>query len=588
MIAAEQLDDFRPLRENLGAFLRPDTLHPAVANAAENGQSRVQVADALAYPTYVHPAAEPDPHGFLSDAALPPSDGACILGVIDDAIPLTHPRLTVGGATRLTSVWLQGAAYRTGADAHAPGSDLAFGRELRGAQIDALCAAHTQSGTLDEEAVLRAAGALDPSRGPLHGGGRRSRHGAAVTDLMAGLAPDDPDAARFPVIGVALPPEVTRDTLGTFAPFYILSATLHILHRARRLCRWIEAKRGLPENSLRLPLVINLSYGVTAGPKDGMGLIERFQDAVAAESDHDDTLGPVRFVVPTGNHRLSRGRAFLTPDETIAWHLPPDDATPTFAEIWGPVRDTLPDEPMQITLTTPGGAAARTAFTEHDTVSDLNTDTAHLARCYLSARDTNGGGKRESVILALPPTASLTGGATTPSGRWHLSVEGTGPFDLHVQRDDSIRAYRSGGRQSRLDDGRYRTHLPSGRVLETDPDDPGPLRRSGTVNAYACGSRQLRVTGTMRDGRPLPYAAQPDGPDALPTGIDLAATADWGPGRRGVPAAGAYAASLTWMSGTSAAAPQIARALARHLASGGDPATPPAAPPTLRRALREW
>lgn len=585
MIAAEQFDDFRPLRENLSAFLRHDTIHPAVAG----GRDRVQEADALAYPTYVHPAAEPDPHGFLSDAALPPSDGACILGVIDDMVPVTHRRLTAGGASRLASVWLQGAAHRMPTDAHAPGTDLAFGRELRGPQIDAMRTAHTHAGTLDEEAMLRDAGILDPARGPLHGGGRRSRHGAAVTDLMAGLDPADPDAARFPVIGVALPPEVTRDTLGTFAPFYILSATLHILHRARRLCRWLEAKRGLDENSLRLPVVINLSYGVTAGPKDGMGLIERFQDAVAAESDDDATLGPVRFVVPTGNHRLSRGYARLTPDHTIAWHIPPDDATPTFAEIWGPVRASLSGEPMQLTLTTPGGTAARTAFTAHDTVSDLSTGTTHLARCYLSARRARDGGWREAIVLALPPTASQTGRPTTPAGRWGLSVHGTGPFDLHVQRDDSIRAYRSGGRQSRLDDGLYRTHDPAGRVIETDPPEPGPLRRAGTVNAYACGSRQVRVAGTTRDDRPMSYSARTDGPDGLPQGTDLSAIADWGPGRRGVPAAGAYVASLTWMSGTSAAAPQIARALARHLAQGNDPAGPlDRPPPALRRFLREW
>ncbi|MEN0051510.1 MAG: hypothetical protein AAF806_30885, partial [Bacteroidota bacterium] len=63
----------------------------------------------------------------------------------------------------------------------------------------------------------------------------------------------------------------------------------------------------------------------------------------------------------------------------------------------------------------------------------------------------------------------LFGGKTTAfSKNYGKEAYGFRVFDIAEIDDLSIlekpipRAYRSGGRQSRLDDGRYRTHLPSG------------------------------------------------------------------------------------------------------------------------------
>ena len=126
------------------------------------------------------------------------------------------------------------------------------------------------------------------------------------------------------------------------------------------LCRQVEAAHGLPVDSVRLPVVLNLSLGLTAGPRDGTGLLERFLDALATHASTG--LGPVHAVLPTGNHRMARLRATLRPQGRIGWQLPPDDATQTPLEIWGPVRPSRPDWPMRIGLTPPGGPEARPAF----------------------------------------------------------------------------------------------------------------------------------------------------------------------------------------------------------------------------------
>ena len=288
---------FAELRENLAAYLREDTLRPGKGPA---------------------PA---DPAPFLDPGVAPTDDPACVIGIIDDAVPLAHPRLAARGAdgasrSRIASVWMMGAAAATG-------GEVRFGREWRGPQIDRLVAGHAVPGAgIDEEALYRSAGIWNAARGPAHAGGRRAAHGAAVADLAAGMGPGDPLARQRPVIAACLPPEVTRDTTGTFAPWFVLLGTLHILDRARRLAEAL----GRPP----LPVVVNLSYGVTAGPKDGSGLVEGFQRLIAERGA--DGVGPVRFVLPMGNHRQGRLRARIpaggTPGErTIAWQVPPDDAT---------------------------------------------------------------------------------------------------------------------------------------------------------------------------------------------------------------------------------------------------------------------
>lgn len=93
---------------------------------------------------------------YLPDGALPDPGKGCIIGIIDDAIPFVHQRLTLAGnLSRVAAVWLQDARFRPGM-----GIDLPSGAEWRGAELSALLAgARGPAG--GEDAIYRLTGAVD-------------------------------------------------------------------------------------------------------------------------------------------------------------------------------------------------------------------------------------------------------------------------------------------------------------------------------------------------------------------------------------------------------------------------------------------
>ena len=554
---------FADLRENLAAFLRADTLNPAASAPGEDDGA------------FLHPEAAPRP------------GPACVVGVIDDAIPLALERLAVRGSdgalrSRIASAWMMGAPAGPG--------EVRFGREWRGPAIDALLNGRRVPGAgIDEEAVYRGAGLWRAARGPLHAGGRRAAHGAAVADLAAGADPDDRAARQRPIVAACLPPEVTRDTSGTFAAWFVLLGTLHVLDRARRLA----AALGRPP----LPVVVNLSYGVTAGAKDGSGLVEGFQRLVAERGVAG--VGPVRFVLPMGNHRQGRLRARLTDGATLRWQVPPDDATPSFVELRGPPLGAPPD-PMTFALAPPGATPFETRL-PHGTASELTLGGTHAARAYSGLARTPDGRFREVLTIALPPTDEAAGPGGRP-GAWSLTVRGAGPFDAQVQRDDAVPGFGGGARQVRLVDDVWRSVDERGRAIHFDGPEDGPVLREGTVNAWATAGAPWQLAasaaypargegppwagagpgaGAASPGDLAPYSALPAGvraADHLALAEGARAVADLSPCTRGVPASGAFAGARLRVSGTSVAAPQVARALADALARGESP-TAPICPP---------
>ena len=620
MIAHQLLDAYRELLIPAVPNVRWDAV-----NAAPERDDRASEAEAG--------------FGFLHDAALPDDPHrAAIIGIIDDTVPFAHQRLTVTGNdekrhSRVASVWMQGARSLTPASAsdqpadpvpaslrrtlgfdrpHPPvGSDLTLGRELRGGQIDALLDALGSPALPDEAALYRAAGAIDLTRNSPPGWARAASHGAAIASLAAGFPPDDAEARRFPVIAVCLPAEVTRDTTGSLGPFFIVLAYLHILRRADRLSRFIERRRGLPANSLRLPVVINLSYGITAGPKDGQSLLERFQDALSDE-DGWPGLGPVRCVLPAGNHRMSRLHARLDPPcssaadaaDVLRWILHPDDASANAVEIWGPPEpeDGGAVGRVEVALRPPGAPDFVVVPFAGDGWLALSIDGAEVARAR-RVRHVTRVRARDAVTLMIHPTMPRqSGDPVAPSGEWQLRVSGPthGPIDVTLQRDESISGFRSGARQSVLRDRAYEDRSPVGLPLIDDPSPPQSLlRRRGTLNAYATGKRVVRVAGVVdpsvaNAAATHAVAATAEAPDARYSGMDedgrggspisaaslsglnAAALSDerWKAPcersivREGLLVPGILSGSRQILSGTSLAAPQVTRILARTLADG--------------------
>ncbi|MTE00753.1 hypothetical protein GIY56_10665 [Paracoccus sp. YIM 132242] len=503
---------------------------------------------------------------YLSDSALPDPGKGCIIGVIDDGIPFVHQCFTLPGhVSRMASVWMQDARFRPGV-----GDDLPSGAEWRGAELSALLAGAASGETRNEDAIYRLTGAVDLTRPGPPSGAFETGHGAAVAPLAAGFDPADPQARNHPVIAVCLPPRIIADSMGVLAPVPILTGMLFIIHRARRLCRFIEARRGLSTGDVRLPVVINLSLGLTAGPRDGSTLLERFMDAVSATQAAD--LGPVQFVLPMGNHRQSRLRARLRRGQQVGWRLPPDDTTINAIEIWGPPHDHPPKGALQVTLTLPGHAPATTAFTLPWQFSVLSDGKGMpLARAYYTPHLLPDGRWRDGIaVIATPTCPERLGEPFAPPGEWRVEIAGShgdAIYDVTAQRDEVIRGFRRGARQSWFRDPAYRSHTEAGFPILTDAQNGGdPLViRKGTVNSYATGSRTLRAGAIYRHTeQDTAYGALLN--DGQPG--DCLAPVDRSVNSDSMIVRGRGSGSFALASGTSLAAPQLARWLAVQLSGG--------------------
>ncbi|MCZ0961379.1 hypothetical protein [Paracoccus benzoatiresistens] len=509
---------------------------------------------------------------YLSDGALPDPGKGCIIGIIDDGIPFIHQRFTLpGNLSRVAAVWMQDARFRQGA-----GVDLPSGAEWRGAELSALLAGAATGKTGGEDAIYRLTGAVDLARPGTPSGAFEAGHGSAIAPLAAGFDPADPQARNHPVIAVCLPPRIIADSMGVLAPVPILTGMLFIINRARRLCRFIEGKHGLSHGDVRLPVVINLSLGLTAGPHDGSTLLERFMDAVSETRTPD--LGPVHFVLPMGNHRQDRLRAKLRRGQSIGWRLPPDDATINAVEIWGPPQDHPPRGDLQVTLTPPGHAASTTDFKvpwQFSVLSDRNGKP--LARAYYMPQLLPGGRWRDGIaVIALPTCPERLGEPFAPPGEWRVGIAGSDSddgsqqvYDVTAQRDEVIRGFRRGARQSWFHDPAYRSHDESGFPILTDAQnggDPLVIRRD-TVNSYATGRLTLRAGAVYRQtGQGTDYAALL----ANGEGGDCLAPVDRSVNSSSMIVRGRNSGSFTLASGTSLAAPQLARWLAGRLSEDPD------------------
>jgi len=524
-----------------------------------------------------------------------------LVGIIDEATAFAHERFRMpDGRSRVDYLWLQGAPHRGGP------RDTPFGRELHRDEITALMDAHSPGppgSPPDEESLYRACGALDMSLGLSQSLARRAGHGTAVSDLASGFGaaqgmarrgsapaaavpnadlPEsmsiDPDL--FDLALVSLPEKVVMDTSGTFVEIFVILGILRLIEHAERIA------------GSACPLVINISLGLTAGPRDGTSLLDRFISAIEAERPAD--RAPIHVIMPSGNFRQARVHAKLdAPLDAAAaplyWNLLPDDPSPSFLEIWSQPLDRKPAGlPLSIGFGPPGRAPApMPADAALDGVFDLSGQEGVLARCYThwlpedpGAPDLRG---RVCVTLAMAPTVpDAPGAACARPGRWQLRItprvgpeaapdgQACWPLDLMVQRDDMIPGYRGGGRQSHLDDPRYVLRDARGAPVTDDPPAPpgarAHVRRSGTINAMATAPETMVVGGCYGDTlEPVDFSGEGgDGPGA-PRGVDVTAPAKRSRSGGALRAAGTRSGSRIGILGTSVAAPVLAREISKVL-----------------------
>lgn len=525
-----------------------------------------------------------------------------IVGVIDSGIsPGNHRFRLASGKTRFLAAWQQTAKWKRQ-------RFLPFGAELYQKRIDNLIKDHTINGRLDEDAFNRCAGLV----APLSPFGQReldyrAAHGTHVLDLAAGYGDSDSDDLkdRIRIIAVNLPSQSLHGSAGFFLGIFAILAIERIVALADAI--WEAKCREKWESQGRIgatgfPIVVNLSYGMQAGPKDGQS---SFENAIRRiiQGRAGDNKSPVCITLPAGNENLHRGAArwYMGNDTAmngrlpaatsvrIPWRIKPSDQTTNFVEIWTDRMDCPdPTAAPRVTLrVTPPGQASSLQ------VPQLRpghfADLGNFARVYVEHHERssdNGSVCRYRFIICTAPTLSWDRDApVAPAGLWMIEVgyEGT-PMHMffHVQSDQSGTPHGNTGLLSYFDHPSYRTHTEDGRLCDTfsypngdsmerDIDangvetPHGPVWRKGSQNALATPQNAITIGGyRISDGRPAIYSSSTDGRRVQGTRATITALypSEDGPAHFGLLAAGSKSGSVVAMRGTSMSSALAARDMA--------------------------
>ncbi len=483
------------------------------------------------------------------------------IGIIDDGIAFAHERFRSGRAeSRIEAIWLQDAERR---DPDKPGADngVAFGQRLTRKDIDELLAEHAT-----DDDIYREVGLTDFGTNKYNPLARRASHGTHVLDLAAGRDPRDSVFGR-PILAVKLPSVATLDTSGVTMGSYVVQAV-------RQIMLWAEALGA------NIPLVINFSYGMTAGPKDGTHNLELvLRDLVAFRTLRG---GPTRLVLPAGNSFRTRTTAVMTlaagEEKTVDWMILPDDETPNFVEVWlDPQVGAETPSPVEVTVSPPDVLPRGSTRLESGRLSPLIVDEKAVAAMYYDVRKANNG-MRGRIFIAINQTASKEGRLDcAPSGRWRVTLKNVLDSNveahLYIQRDSTPFGYARPGRQSYFDHSEAWLRDDATGTYDR-LGDKCPIKHIETLSAIATSDETqengIVVVGAANGSAaflPADYASS--GPTRLRDGPDYSAVVDEGDGHWGVLAAGTFGGSIVRLDGSSVAAPQLARKIADDLERRG-------------------
>jgi len=495
-----------------------------------------------------------------------------ILGVIDDGCPFARQGLRVGNGTRVQLLWDQNPVSQ-------PDTRARYGRVLESTALDAL---------LDTQDV----GAYEAlSMNNLR---RRATHGAHVLDVLAGpvparsrvspsrftqeggdgsahqpppWTPANDAACQAPIFFVQLPRRAIDDPTGRWLARYALDGLDFIIGNAREV--WAKE----PQDKR---LVVNLSWGPQTGPHDGSSLLERaFDQRIQACAEVGITL---HITLPAGNSHEARAHGQFGLSEgcsNLIWQVMPDSYHPQFLEVWWPIGTTLAD--VGLNVHSPDGQRVRfngSAMTQDQRGAILSAGPGDPWGITVVSHRS-----RFMALLALAPTRSAAAATPTPAhGRWRIGVgaaPGTSPERLvhvYLARNTANMGARRRSPDSYLWDATYEAAR-HGRWPRTDPEG-SLVRREGTLSGIATGAQTHVVAGYVHSREPQRAAANPSEVDpTAPYSSSGPAThaernpnwalpADESPYLRGVLAGGVREGSAVRLTGTSAAAPQLARKLA--------------------------
>ncbi|MCK0149317.1 hypothetical protein MWU54_04730 [Marivita sp. S6314] len=529
-----------------------------------------------------------DPDGTNTSWSKPLTQPKAIIAVIDDGLPFAHRAfLDSHGHSRMSYCWLQsGIAADT--------ANVPFGREYTNAEIDQLRRTYGR----DETALYRAAAAIDSGVSELGDHLRRSAtHGSHILGLAAGndsLFLDHILGDDIQIIAVQLPNTIAWDTSGFGKEMYMLSAMHYVFERASR----IACAFGIGE----LPLILNFSYGWSAGRHDGASEMEI---AVRDLLDARQAIQPVtEIVMPTGNNFASDMHARM--DETsfhdhsarIHWQIQPDDQTSSYLELWFPAGFDPSD--YHLSLTPPAGTSldqpVDIAFVA-DPALDDDGDPRRFVEVISGGKiigqmsvDKHRRDRWRGMIAVIPTVYTRHQDRRLASGAWTVTLsrsENAMPLSddqdilIWVQRDDDPSDLKSNGRQSYLveiQDAAVLLPKPPQSPVQDIPENIAQVAGYGALNAVASTPSTTRVAGyTAQTGRISPYS----GAGGLRTRVDgtvevwgaqadLTAVSDHSPTLPGISSIGVLSGARARLVGTSCAAPSAARIMVCNAAAGRD------------------
>ncbi len=453
------------------------------------------------------------------------------------------------------------------------------GRDFTDVDLKALLVKHTHMGRIDEDALY--AEFAEGTQLKINRLFKPVAHGTHVMDLACGpYMLEDTMCTRFN--GPAKNPTWIRaeDAASTAPIIFVQLPMSTVQETTLRGTMQQDVIKALDyiigECAPDAEIVINLSWGTLAGPHTGTNLLEREIDRLVV------LLGArLKVVIPAGNGYQSRTHANfqLQPGQSIQldWRVEPDDATESYLELWMEQGAKL-----QLDITTPAGRTLRSVregdveFLDYQTKLNTATDPI-LGVCY---SPTLQGllGPGSGLVLALAPTASLTGArATAQHGIWKVNVTNVGMtttvVDGYIERDDDAAGTRRGARQTYFDDAKYKRFdlkdttglaLP---IAPTDPEDTY-VRREGVFNSLATGRHSIVVGGLRESDRAYAeyspnddYSLRPQRPGTpVARNVQLSyVVTEESRTLHGVRAAGTRSGATARLSGTSMAAPQIVR-----------------------------
>jgi len=517
--------------------------------------------------------------------------GSLLIGMLDDGCPFAAAQflkiLSTGAvSTRVRGIWDQNQdkqpATINGRDFGMELTDFGYGLEYRRdfapppppgqIGIDEWIGSHsTPQNSIDEDHCYADAGFTSLKY--------RESHGAHVMDVLAGRIPTSSRIGPFPpgdrrdppswkpgtdaassaeVVFVQFSEDNIRDATGVWLLAYAVQGIQYVLSFAK------------PYVTRRV--IINLSYGPTTGPHDGMAELETALTALVADYDGTSGKPKLEIVLAAGNSYLTEGHVVFRrhhnqPDHVEwTWRLPPDNTVLCFSEVW---MKTVHAGNVTVTLTSPSGA--------------LYTTTMPITAQSLAgvAGPIAWGSDDTMWRLHVKPTVA-SAGLVAEHGDYTISVAGVphhAEVYAYVARSDPNMGVRTGAKLSHFVDPEWeRTRSASASCTRVNGEfdkDGSLISRFGTLNGIATAKdAEVHVAGgyVILDGRKSPYSsAGPARPGPLPhrVGPDYVLPCDESYALQGIRAGGTRSGSVFRLIGTSAAAPQ----LARHVA---DPPIPPA------------